>query len=75
METIKNFLAIIFSTVSWLAGIIALFSVYQIIFKFDTFGFVTLCISLAIIGFAVLLARYSERIKTALQFPFGFLLQ
>lgn len=74
MEFIKNFLALTISTVTWSAGLVGIASTLIVVFTFDLFFLIPTAASLVIVGLGMLAGKYNERIKAALEFPFGFLL-
>lgn len=74
METIKNFTALIISTITWLAGFVGLFSALAAIFTFDLFSLIFSVAALLVMGLGILSGKYSARVQVALEFPLGFLL-
>lgn len=73
MEFIKNFLALMLSTVVWAAGLCAIISPYYAIVEQDIFYLIMLGLCLLIIGVGLLIGRYNIRVQAALEFPFGML--
>ena len=74
METIKNFFALCISTITWSAGLATIFGILLAIATFDLFALIFSLIPLLIMGLGILIGKYNIRVKTALEFPFGFLL-
>jgi hypothetical protein len=73
IDFLKNFLALIFSTIVWAAGLWALLSIYYFIVELDYFYLISLGICIVIISAGVLISRYNKRLQAALEFPFGIL--
>ena len=70
----KNFIALGISTLTWMAGLGGVFGVIAGVFTLDIIVLIVAGCSFLIMGAGIILARYNKRIKTALEFPFGFLL-
>ena len=72
METIKNFLAMIFASFTWFLGVVILFSIYSLFAGGPSVvEGILVMVFMVIFGCCLLAAKYNERIRVALEFPFG----
>ncbi len=74
METIKNFFAICFATITFLLGIaLPVLLIFVINQGFDFLSLVIFFITLILFAVCLMVAKYNQRVKLALEYPFLFL--
>ena len=73
MEFIKNFIVLIISTLTYVAGFVAIIALYMAIAEQDLWYLSLVAIGAIFVPAMILVAKRFPRLRAALEFPFGIL--
>ena len=71
-ETVKNFLALLFSTIVWVSGMLIPASIFFAMVEWEVLYLLFLPIAIGITGSGIWIGKHNERVRAALEYPFGF---